>query len=104
MDVAKVDQDVTYIAWCSRGMLQVFSEACCKRLVKMFYLFQTYVASVFYLDIAYVSHICCKSMFGMFQLFQSYIAISVFMLQVVSVLSGCCICFTHMLQVYVPNV
>jgi hypothetical protein len=26
------------------------------------------------------------------------------MLQVVSVLSGCCICFTHKLQVYVLNV
>jgi hypothetical protein len=40
----------------------------------------------------------------MFDLFQSTVAISVCMLQVVSVLSGCCICFTHMLQVYVPNV
>ena len=53
------------------------------------------------MDVAYVSHICCKSMFEMFQ---SYIVISVFILQVVSVLSGCCICFTHMLQVYVLNV
>jgi hypothetical protein len=40
----------------------------------------------------------------MFQLFQSYVAICVFMLQVASVLSAYCICFTHMLQVYVPNV
>ena len=45
-----------------------------------------------YLDVAYVSHICCKSMYEMFQLCQSYVAISVFMLQVASVLSGCCIC------------
>ena len=28
----------------------------------------------------------------------------VFMLQVASVRSRCCICFTHMLQVYVPNI
>jgi hypothetical protein len=42
----------------------------------------------------------------MFQLFQSYVAValSVFMLQVASVLSECCIGFTHMLQVYVPDV
>jgi hypothetical protein len=56
------------------------------------------------LNVAYVLHMSCKSMFEMFQLFQSYVAISVFMLQVASVLSGCCICFTHMLQVYVPNI
>jgi hypothetical protein len=42
------------------------SEACCKRLFKMFHLFQTYVASIFYLDVAYVSHIYCKSMLEMF--------------------------------------
>ena len=55
MDVAKVDRDVAYVA--------SVSEACCKRLFKMFYLFQTYVAGVFYLDVAYVSHICCNSIF-----------------------------------------
>jgi len=60
------------------------------------------VAHVVY--VASVSEVCCKSLFKMFLLFQSYIAASVFMLQVASVLSGCCICFTHMLQVYVPNV
>ena len=54
---------------------------------KMFCLFQTHVASVFDLDVAHVSHICCKSMFEMFQLFQYYVTISVFMLQVASVLS-----------------
>jgi hypothetical protein len=57
-----------------------------------------------YFDVAYVSHICCKSMFEKFQPFQSYVAISVLMLQVASVLYGCCICFTHRLQVYVQNV
>ena len=69
----------------------VFSvpNVCCKR---------------FDLDVAYVSHICSNSMFKMFHLFQPYIAASVFMLQVASVLSGCCICFTHMLQVYVLNI
>ena len=40
----------------------------------------------------------------MFQLFESYVAISVFMLQVASVLSSYCICFTHILKVYVSNV
>ena len=66
-----------------------FSDVCCKCA---------------YLDAAYVSHICCKSMFEIFQPFQSYVAISIFMLQVATVLSRCCICFTHMLQVYVLNV
>jgi energy-converting hydrogenase Eha subunit C len=56
MDIAKVDRDVAYVA--------SVSEACCKRLFKMFHL----VASFFYLDIAHVSQICC-SMFEMFQLF-----------------------------------
>jgi hypothetical protein len=40
----------------------------------------------------------------MFQPFQSYVVISVFMLQVVSVLSRCCIYFTYMFQIYIPNV
>jgi hypothetical protein len=86
-------------------MLQVFqrhiasvSDACCSRLFKIFHLFKTYVASVFYLDIALVLHICCKSMFEIFHLFQSYVTINVFMLQIASVLSRCCICFTRMLQ------
>jgi hypothetical protein len=48
--------------------------------------------------------ICRKSMFEMFLPFQSYVVISVFMLQVTSVLFGCCICFTHIFQVYVSNV
>jgi hypothetical protein len=103
MDVAKVDREVTYVAKCSRWMLQVF-RGMLQRLFKIFYLFQMYVASVFYLDVVCVSHICCKSMFKIFQLFQSYVAINVFILQVASVLSVCCICFMHILQVYVLNV
>jgi hypothetical protein len=71
---------------------------------KCFICFQTYVSIIFYLDIAYVSHICCNSMSQMFQLFQSYVAASGFILQVASVLFGCFMCFTHMLQVHIPNV
>jgi hypothetical protein len=70
----------------------------------MFHLFQAYVVSVFYLDVANVSHISCKSMFEIFRLFRSYVAINVFMLQAASFLYGCCICCTHMLQVFVSNV
>ena len=95
-DVVKVDRDVAYVA--------SVSEACCKRLFKMFHLFHTYVSNVFYLDIAYVSHLCCMSLFEMFQLFQSYATISVSLLQVANVLFGCSICFTHMLQLYVSSV
>jgi hypothetical protein len=58
----------------------------------------------FYLNVAYVSHICCKSMFEMFHLFQSYVTISVFMLHVGSILSGCCIvshvCCKYMFQMF----
>jgi hypothetical protein len=53
MDVAKVDQDVAYVAM---GV-----HLCCKHLSPMFHLFfQIFVASVLYLDVAYVSHIYCK--------------------------------------------
>jgi hypothetical protein len=68
---------------------------CCKCIFQMFQLFQTYVVSVFYLDVAYVAlatHVCCKCMF------QIYVA---------SVLSRYCIgCsgHTHMLQTYIVNV
>ena len=61
---------------------------------------------VFYIDVAKVDrdvpyvvmvvHVCCKRMFLMFHLFFRC------MLQVF--LSGCCICFTHMLQVFYLNV
>jgi hypothetical protein len=63
-DVAKVDRDVAYVA--------SVSKTCCKRLFKMFYLLQTYVASIFYLDIAYISHIyvvrICSKCFSHFSL------------------------------------
>ena len=103
MDDAKVDRDIAYVASvfeacckCFRGMLQAFvqnvlsvSDVCCKYFLSECYTCFTH---------------CCKSMLEMFQLFWSYVAISVFMLQVASVLSSYCICFTHMLQVYVPNI
>jgi hypothetical protein len=70
----------------------------------MFHLFQTYVASaliwMLHMFHTYVATICSKC----FSCFQSYVAVSVFMLQVASVLSGYCICFTHMLQVYILDV
>jgi hypothetical protein len=93
MNVAEVDRDVAYSA--------SVSEACCKRLFKMFHLFQTYVASILvwmlYMFHTYVARVCSKC----FSCFQSYVAINVFMLQAASVLSKFCICFTHMFQVYV---
>jgi hypothetical protein len=70
----------------------------------MFHLFQTYIASVCYLNVAHVSHLCYKSMFEILPLFQSYVGVSVFVLQFATVLSGCCICIAHILQLYVPNV
>jgi hypothetical protein len=50
----------------------------------MLHIFHTYVATIY------------SKYFN-----RCYVAISVFMLQVTSVLSGCCICFTYMLQVYI---
>jgi len=67
---------------CFRGMLQ---------------LFQTNVAKV-YQNVAYVAmvvHVCCKGMFPMF--------ISVFE-RIVVCLSGCCIRFTYMLQMFYLNI
>jgi hypothetical protein len=58
MDVVKVDRDVARVAYVAS-----VSDECCKRLFKMFHLFQTYVCKHFDLDVVYVSHICCKSMF-----------------------------------------
>jgi hypothetical protein len=53
VDVAKVDWDVASV-----------SEACCKRLFKMFHLFSNVcLQAFFYLDVAYVLPTCCKSMF-----------------------------------------
>jgi hypothetical protein len=90
MDVAKVDRDVAYVA--------SVSEACCKRLFKMFHLFSDVCCKRFYLDVAYVSHTyVVRVWFKMFQLFQSYVAISVFMLQVV-------IWILHMFHIYVASI
>jgi hypothetical protein len=64
----------------------------------MLQVFHTVVAKVDR-DVAYVAmvvHVCCKSLSPMFHLFSKR------MLQVC--LSGCCICFTHMLQVYYLDV
>jgi hypothetical protein len=50
-------------------------------------------------DVAYVAmvvHLCCKRLFPMFHFFLKH------MLQVC--LSGCCICFIHMLQVFYLDV
>jgi hypothetical protein len=81
------------------------SEACCKCLFKMFHLFWTYVAIIFYLNVAHVSHLCCKSIFEKLHLFQSYVGINVFILHFASVLSvGCILCFKQILQLHVPNV
>jgi hypothetical protein len=85
---------------------------CCNGCTRMLQASIPNVSSVFldvrrkcaYLNVAYASHIYCKSMFEMFQLLQSYVAVSIFILQVTIVLSGCCIYFTPMLQVYHPNV
>jgi hypothetical protein len=72
---------------------------CCKHMIQVFQLLQMYdVAKVDRNDayVAVVERECCKRLFPMFHLFfQTYIA---------SCLSGCCICFTHMLQVFYPDV
>ena len=73
--------------------------------VRVFQMFQSYVASVS-MDVAKVDrevsyvamavHVCCKRLFQMFHLFFKR------MLQLC--LSGCYICFTHMLQVFYLDV
>jgi hypothetical protein len=87
MDVAKVDRDLAYVA--------SVSEACCKHLFKVFHLFQMYAADVLIWMLhrfqQYVARVCSKC----FSCFISYVAVSIF--HVASVLSGYCICFTHML-------
>jgi hypothetical protein len=66
IDVAKADRDVAHIA--------SVSEACCNSLLKMFYMFQTYVVSVLSgCCICYNGYVlCCKCMFQMFLLFQLF--------------------------------
>jgi hypothetical protein len=57
MDVAKVDRE------CSVAHIASVSEACCKRLFKIFYLFQTYVASVLIRMFAYVETCSIRSFY-----------------------------------------
>jgi hypothetical protein len=53
MDIVKVDRDVAYVA--------IAIHVCCKRLFQVFHMFfQTHIAIVYYLGVAYISHICCK--------------------------------------------
>jgi hypothetical protein len=84
-------------------MLQVFQRHVASDYSKCFICFRR-MLQTFFIRMLQMFRTCCKSMFQMFQLFYSYVAVSVFMLQLASVLSGCCICFTHMLQEYVSNV
>jgi hypothetical protein len=86
-------------------MSQVFQMHVASICSKYFICFQTYVAIVFYLDVAYVSHICCNSMF------QNVSVVSVLCysrwFHVASCkcyFFGCFICSTHMLQVHVPSI
>jgi hypothetical protein len=88
INVAKVDRDVAHIV--------MAIHVCCKTFIRnVSSIFQIYVAIAFYLDVAYVSQRCCKSLFKMFHPFQTHVS---------SVLSGCFICFTHMLHAFVPNI
>ena len=45
------------------------SDGCCTCFVWMFHMFHTYVASFFYLGVAYVSHLCCKCFIRMLHMF-----------------------------------
>jgi hypothetical protein len=51
--VAKVDRDIAYVAMVCTRMLQA-------SVSNVSSVFQTYVASMCYPDVAYVLHICCK--------------------------------------------
>jgi hypothetical protein len=57
--------------------------------------FSHMLQQVFYPDVAYVSHIYYKCFIWMLHIFHTHVA---------SVLSECCICFTHMLQVFYLDV
>jgi hypothetical protein len=62
MDVAKVDQNVAYVA--------MVVHVCCKRLFPMFHLFFPDVCcKSVYLNVAYVLHICCKYFIWMLRMF-----------------------------------
>jgi hypothetical protein len=79
-------------------ILQVFQMHVASVCLKCLICFQTYVAIVFDLDVAYVSHICCNYMF------QNVLAVSVLRcskwFHVASCkyyFFGCFMCSTHML-------
>jgi hypothetical protein len=80
-DVAKVDQGMLH-------MLQVFQKHVASVCLKCFICFQTYVAIVFYLDVANVSHICCQLQSWMFHVFHTHVA------------SACSKCFIYF-QMYI---
>jgi hypothetical protein len=64
-------------------------------MFQVFQLFQMYDVAKLDWNVAYVAVVareCCKRLFPMFHLF--------FQTYVVSCLSECCICFTHMLQMF----
>jgi hypothetical protein len=74
MDVAKVDRNIVYFCKC----------------------FQWYITSVLKKNISSVSNICCNKCFiWMLHMFHTHVA---------SVLSGYCICFIHILQVFYLDV
>jgi ABC-type multidrug transport system permease subunit len=60
----------------------IVSKACCKRLFKVFRLFQMCVVSFFIWMLHMFHTYVAKSIFQMFQLFHSYVVVSVFILQV----------------------
>jgi hypothetical protein len=81
-DVALKSHAASVCFTCFRDMLQVF----CLDVAKV----DRDVACV-----AMVVHVCCKRMLPMFHMFfQTYVA---------SVFIWCCICFTHMLQVFLSG-
>jgi hypothetical protein len=91
MDVVKVNQYVTHIAYFAS-----ISEEYCKRLFKMYHLFQMYVAvSVLYGCYIYFTHMLQIFFISMLHMFHTHVA---------SILSGYCICFIHMSQQYVSSV
>jgi hypothetical protein len=64
IDVAKLDRDAAHVAIAIHIFLQmyvpnissVFQTYVCKCFIWMMHMFHTYVASIFYLDIAYILH------------------------------------------------
>jgi hypothetical protein len=91
----------TPTAGIARAGLQHVASAC----LKCFICFRRYVSSVSCgrckvdRDVAYVVmiiHVCCKCLFPMFHLFFSDVYCK-------CALSGYCICFTHMLQVFLSG-